>query len=156
LLLIIVEIFFFLSTYIALSNWIWKIYHIDIILQPKLCQFVQFEISPSMSHKVFIFLIITHIKNQMDFNKHDLAIFLCDMWQKYSKCKVTSTKAKSTFPRQLLLPNGPVAWSLVYSIHSKKWNITHNPLQMDWQMSQILQNLPNDVFYPLDKFLWSH
>jgi hypothetical protein len=32
-----------------------------------------------------------YIKNQMDFNKHDLAIFLCDMWQKYSKCKVTST-----------------------------------------------------------------
>ena len=51
----------------------------------------------------------------MDFNKYDLAIFLCDMWQKYSKCKETSTllltniKAKSTFPRQLLLPNGPVA-----------------------------------------------
>jgi hypothetical protein len=48
-----------LSSYIALSNWIWKIYHIDIILWPKLCQFVQFEISPSMSHKVFIFLKIT-------------------------------------------------------------------------------------------------
>jgi hypothetical protein len=32
-----------------------KIYHIDIILRPKLGQFVQFEISPSMSHKVFIF-----------------------------------------------------------------------------------------------------
>jgi hypothetical protein len=40
---------------LALSNWIWKIYHIDIILRSKLCQFVQFEISPSMSHKVFIF-----------------------------------------------------------------------------------------------------
>jgi hypothetical protein len=52
---------FFLSSYIALSNWIWKIYHIDIILRPKLCQFVQFEISPSMSHKVFIFLKITHL-----------------------------------------------------------------------------------------------
>jgi hypothetical protein len=50
-----------LSSYIALSNWIWKIYHIDIILRPKLCQFVQFEISPSMSHKVFIFLKITHL-----------------------------------------------------------------------------------------------
>ena len=111
---------------------------------------------PQCHTKSSFFLKITHIKNQMDFNKHDLAIFLCDMWQKYSKCKVTSTKAKSTFPRQLLLPNGPVAWSLVYSIHAKKWNITHNPLQMDWQMSQILQNLPNDVFYPLDKFLWSH
>ena len=49
----------FLSSYIALSNWIWKIYHIDIILRPKLCQFVQFEISPSMSHKVLIFLKIT-------------------------------------------------------------------------------------------------
>ena len=48
-----------ISSYIALSNWIWKIYHIDIILGPKLCQFVQFEISPSMSHKVFIFLKIT-------------------------------------------------------------------------------------------------
>ena len=52
---------FFLSPYIALSNWIWKIYHIDIILRPKLCQFVQFEISPSMSHKVFIFWKITHL-----------------------------------------------------------------------------------------------
>jgi hypothetical protein len=51
----------FLSSYIALSNWIWKIYHIDIILRPKLCQFVQFEISPSMSHKVFILLKITPI-----------------------------------------------------------------------------------------------
>ena len=47
--------FFFLSSYIALNKWIWKIYHIDIILRPKLCQFVQFEISPSMTHKVFIF-----------------------------------------------------------------------------------------------------
>ena len=46
---------------IALSNWIWKIYHIDIILRSKLYQFVQFEISPSMSHKVFIFLKITHM-----------------------------------------------------------------------------------------------
>ena len=52
-----------LSSYIALSNWIWKIYHIDIILRPKLCQFVQFEISLSMSHKVFIFLKITTIQN---------------------------------------------------------------------------------------------
>ena len=50
-----------LSAYIAMSNWIWKIYHIDIILRPKLCQFVQFEISPSMSHKVFIFFKITHM-----------------------------------------------------------------------------------------------
>ena len=31
------------------------------ILRPKLCQFVQFEISPSMSQKVFIFLKITQI-----------------------------------------------------------------------------------------------
>jgi hypothetical protein len=52
-----------LSSYIALSNWIWKIYHIDIILRPKLCQFVQFEISPSMSHKVFIFMKITQMGN---------------------------------------------------------------------------------------------
>jgi hypothetical protein len=44
-----------------MSNWIWKIYHIDIILRPKLCQFVQFEISSSMSHKVFIFFKITHM-----------------------------------------------------------------------------------------------
>ena len=43
------------SSYIALSNWIWKIYHIDIILRPKLCQFVQFEISPSMSHSLHFF-----------------------------------------------------------------------------------------------------
>ena len=48
-----------LSSYIALSNWIWKKYHIDIILQPKLCQFVQFEISPSVT--VFIFWKITHL-----------------------------------------------------------------------------------------------
>ena len=46
---------FFLSSYIALSNWIWKIYHIDIILRPKLCQFVQSEISPSMSHSLHFF-----------------------------------------------------------------------------------------------------
>ena len=52
-----------MSSYIALSNWIWKIYHIDIILRPKLCQFVQFEISPSMSHTVFIFLKITQLWN---------------------------------------------------------------------------------------------
>jgi hypothetical protein len=59
----------FLSSYIALSNWIWKIYHIDIILRPKLCQFVQFEISPSMSHKIFIFFKITHLHQGYCFDK---------------------------------------------------------------------------------------
>ena len=56
-----------MSSYIALSNWIWKIYHIDIIIRPKLCQFVQFEILPSMSHKVFIFLKITHRRNKFSY-----------------------------------------------------------------------------------------
>jgi hypothetical protein len=72
-----------LSSYIAQSNWIWKIYHIDIILRPKLCQFVQFEISPSMSHKVFIFLKITYILTgkslnllHLYLNFHHLLIFI--------------------------------------------------------------------------------
>jgi hypothetical protein len=84
LLLIKVEIFF-LSSYIALSNWIWKIYHIDIILRPKLCQFVQFEISPSMSHKVFIFLKITHQwKIHIMPCKRLLTTFLSECWLTYS------------------------------------------------------------------------
>ena len=65
--LLLIKFEFFFSSYIALSNWIWKIYHIDIILLPILCQFVQFEISPSMSHKVFIFLKITHIHLLMSY-----------------------------------------------------------------------------------------
>ena len=60
LLLIKVEHFYFVFIYCTEQLNLKNIqYHIDIILRPKLYQFVQFEISPSMSHTVFIFLKIT-------------------------------------------------------------------------------------------------
>ena len=71
-----------MSSYIALSNWIWKIYHIDIILGPKLCQFVQFEISPSMSHKVFIFLKITHVLNYLLHTEVQIKAFVYDQYDR--------------------------------------------------------------------------
>ena len=62
--MLLIKVEFFFCLYIL--HWATEsekyIIFIDIILWPKLCQFVQFEISPSISHKVFIFLKITHVK----------------------------------------------------------------------------------------------
>jgi hypothetical protein len=56
--------------------------------RPKLCQFVQFEISPSMSHKVFIFWKITHLSFycNRDWPREQIKpIYLFENWHNFGR-----------------------------------------------------------------------
>ena len=67
-----------------------------------------------------------YLTDTIDFNKHDIDIFINDKWRKYTGSDkatlqnykatwtslLTNEKAKSTFTRRLLCPNSPPTWAL--------------------------------------------
>ena len=114
-------------------------------------------------YNVDVFKNITFkiLNDTVDFNKHDINIFINDAGDNRATLQnykatwtllLTNEKAKSTFTRRLLRPSHPLTWALIYytqDFHGyKRWKQKHLYIQVGiGQLAKYGQTCPCGQLY---------